>query len=198
MTDEGPATGTDGDRHLDASADGSRFPAEAERRAPSDTAALRATREEARTILDHEIRLLNDLDDKAMRTVRTAVVTLGALISAAGLGGPSAVASVGAWPLRLFALGCVCLLVTILVGTVASTDSDVILGPNEAFRSEAKVGGYSETEWLVTLLDGYDAWIAYADEVASRNELRLFVAQVALFGAFLAFGAAVGLFIMMQ
>lgn len=124
-------------------------------------------------------------------------MTLGGLISAAGLAGPSAVASVGAWPLRLFAIGCVLLLVTILVGTVASTDSDVRLGPAAEFRSEARVGGYSETEWLVMLLDGYDERIEFTDDEVRANQLRLLVAQMTLVSAFVAFAAAVGLFIML-
>ena len=40
------------------------------------------TYQEARTVIDHQIATLSDIDDKALRTVRLTVVLVGALATA--------------------------------------------------------------------------------------------------------------------
>lgn len=42
----------------------------------TDVEALRLARDEARRKLDHEIRLVYETDDTALRTVRTSVVVI--------------------------------------------------------------------------------------------------------------------------
>jgi hypothetical protein len=47
-----------------------------------ETGALEVVRKESREVLKHQIELLGDIDDKAMRTVRTSVLFIGLVISA--------------------------------------------------------------------------------------------------------------------
>lgn len=162
----------------------------------SEVEALRATREEARAILEYELRSLDELDDKAMRTVRTAVVVLGLILSVLGVTGPASVAGLPIWQFRLGALGVGFLVVAVLVGMVAATDTAVQPGPDAEFRREARTEAYTEREWLVIVLSGYDEWIETAKGATARNASRLLLAQVALVCAFLSLLAAVGLSVM--
>lgn len=52
---------------------------------PADLEALRTAHTEARTVLDHQIELLNDSDDKAMRTVRITLLIIGLIVSIASV-----------------------------------------------------------------------------------------------------------------
>lgn len=172
-------------------AEGTRFPGSAG--GDSDVAALRATREEARAILEYELRSLDELDDKAMRTVRTAMVVLGLVVSVPGVAGPTSVAKLPSWSLRSGALGVGLLVVTVLVGTVTATDTAVQPGPDAGFRRETRTQTYTEREWLLVVLAGYDEWIETAKGATARNASRLLFAQVTLVCAFLSLLAAVGL-----
>lgn len=163
---------------------------------PSDAAALRATRAEAREVLNYKLDVLDSLDDKATWTARTAVVVLGVLISAAGLSGPSAVSTVGPWALALGTVGVGLLLCSVLVGVAAATDSEVNPGPGRSFRREVREEHYDEAEWNATLLDGYDEWIDTADDVTATNRTKLLAAQASLVAAILALVLAVGLSVM--
>lgn len=59
----------------------------------SDVEALRLTRVESRIVLDHQIALQKDIDEKALRTVRLSLVLITLVVSVAQLMGSSQVAS---------------------------------------------------------------------------------------------------------
>lgn len=46
-----------------------------------DVEVLRSSREEARTVLDHQIQLLSEIHAKALRTIRITVLVLGVILS---------------------------------------------------------------------------------------------------------------------
>jgi hypothetical protein len=165
---------------------------------PSDVAALRATGAEAREVLNYKLDVLDSLDDKATWTSRTAVIVLGVLISTAGPTALSPVSAVGPWVFALGTVGVSLLLCWVLVGVAAATDSEVNPGPGRSFRREVRERQYDESEWNATLLDGYDEWIATADDVTATNRTQLLAAQVSLVGAILALVLAVGLSLMPQ
>lgn len=54
----------------------------------SDIEALRLAREESRAVLDHQIDLLDDIDDKAMRTTRLALLLVALIVSVGQLMSP--------------------------------------------------------------------------------------------------------------
>jgi hypothetical protein len=69
----------------------------------SDVEVLRSGREEARLVLDHQLQVLNDLQEKAIRTVKIAGVILGLVLSAGTLPGAErfvnefTFAGIGSW-----------------------------------------------------------------------------------------------------
>lgn len=156
----------------------------------SDLEALRLTRKESRAVLDHQIATLNDLDDKAMRTVRTDVILLGILASAAGIAGPERLnqLDVVVQILSLAAGGC--LFLSAIVGTGVYAVSDLSVGIGPSYRSEIRSQGYTEREWLEILLGDYDHWTNSMRQINENNAFYLTVTQallalalVSLFGA---------------
>lgn len=146
----------------------------------TDTAALRITREESRSVLDHRLELSNDLDDKAMWTVRTAILLLTLLASAAAIEGVSAVKSVPNGAKVSFGLAVGGLFATVFLGLGAYFVSTTTFGVGESHRREVRDVAYTEREWLEVLLDGYDAWIRQMDRRNEENARSVFWSQALL------------------
>lgn len=142
-----------------------------------DLQALRVTREESRAVLDHQIAMLNDLDDKAMRTVRTAVLLLGILASAAGIAGPERLARLD-FLVQIFSIVAGgCLFLSAIVGTGVYVVSDITFGIGPSYRDEVCRSEYSEREWLELLLNDYSRWTRAMREVNASNAHSLTIAQ---------------------
>lgn len=173
-----------------AEADGPMGEAVAERedREQADLEALRVTREESRVVLDHQVALLNEIDDRAVRTVRLAGVTLGIVVSVLGLAGPSLLSGAGTTVLLLVSLGVCSLLVCVLVGIGTYSTSGASFGIDESFRREILAGTYAEREWLRELLAAYNGWSDEMQQVIERDGMYLLVTQLLLLAgiAFLA------------
>jgi len=146
----------------------------------TDDEALRLTKEESRTILDHRLDWLSETDDKAMRTVRTAVIVLSIIFSAAGVIGGSELRAIPPIPLGLSVLGVGLLFLTIVYGIYTYSDSETVYGPEPALRREVLEYEYSEREWLVMLLNGYEEWIDVMTRVNKRNVKHLNRVQLLL------------------
>lgn len=112
-------------------------------------------------VLNRQIDTLNDIDDKAMRTVRITLVVVSVLFSAATV--PEARRFLNA----LTAAGTACLVASILVGLLTYSSSDAETGVGPTYLVDARRGRYSEREWLVVLLAGYAEWI---DDMGRLNE----------------------------
>lgn len=149
-------------------------------RSESDIEALRVSREESRAVLDHRLSLLNDLDDKAMRTVRTAVILLGILASAAGIAGPEALAQLSTLVSIFLIAGMAGLFGTIFAGLGTYTSSDMEFGIGDVHRSDVRDFRYSEREYLELILYGYDDWIAEMRRINASNAESVFWTQVLL------------------
>jgi hypothetical protein len=146
----------------------------------SDIESLRVTREESRTVLDHQISLLNDLDDKAMRTTRTAVVLLGIIISAAGIIGADELARLPDLVFWGYGAGAFGLFLTTIAGIIAYSQSDMTFGVGSLHRDEVREQSYTEREWLGLLLEEYDEWTSEMRYVNSRNASIVTVTQFLL------------------
>lgn len=142
--------------------------------------ALRLTREESRVVLDHRIAMLNDLDDKAMRTVRTDLVVLGVLASAAGIAGPDRLARLALPVKAISVIAGGCLFFSALVGIGVYVASDITVGIGSDYRTELRMQGYTEREWLEVLLDDYDEWTRSLRRIHENNALYLTVSQILL------------------
>lgn len=149
----------------------------------SDIEALRVTRAEYRTVLDHQIALLDDLDAKAMWVVRTAVFILGILVSGVGIAGRPVLSSLPPVVLASFGVGGLGLVVTLFVGVGVYTVSQPRFGRGDAHRREVTEMPYTEWEWLDLLLHDYGEWSGELDARTAENARQLFMAQTLLIGS---------------
>lgn len=144
-----------------------------------DTEALEIVREESREVLNEQLSLLSDIDDKAMRTVRTSVLFIGLVISAIQLSGtPIAVEEIGRWPFRLATAGVTFLLASIVAGIWTYSVSDPDFGVSSDHRKDIVAGGYTEREWLLLQLNEYDEW---TDSMRDTNETNVVGLHATLF-----------------
>ena len=160
-----------------------------------DIEALRVTREESRAMLDHQIALLNDIDDKVMRTVRTGVILTGLAVSALSVGGAAALESAGTAPLWLAELGVVALVVAVVHGIATYTVSEVTYGIGNSYRIEIQNSRHTEREWLVKLLDGYSEWIGDIRAETDQNANLLSQIQLLLLTGILFLSLAGGILV---
>lgn len=159
----------------------------------TDLQALRVTREESRAVLDHQIALLNEIDERAVRTVRLAGVTLGIVVSVLGLVGPTSLPGAGVVSTLLVTLGVGSLLVCVLVGVGTYSTSGANFGIDESFRRDVVSGSYAEDEWLRSLLAAYDDWSSEMEENIQRNGAYLLVSQLLLLLGIVSLATAIGL-----
>lgn len=139
-----------------------------------DVAVLQTGREEARTVLDHQIRLLSEMHTKALRTVRITVLVLGVILSSTAFPGTRQFVN---W---LTIGGVASLVVAIVSGLVAYTASDPSFGTSPEYLSDVRTNDYDETAWLGTLLEGYEDWIRSMEELNDGNARLLTYTQVFL------------------
>lgn len=114
--------------------------------------------DESRVTLQNQIEFSDELDDKAMRTTRTSVLLLGIVISALGVAQTNPLDNLPLETLGIAAIGMVFLFASALLGTGTYAVTDVPFGIGSNYRKDALTGNYSEKEWLVELLRGYNRW----------------------------------------
>lgn len=149
----------------------------------SDIEALRLTRREYRAVLDHQIALLNDLDDKAMWTARTAVVMLGILVSGAGLAGRTGIAALPPAARISLGIGGMGLVVSIFAGVGAYTVSEPRFGVTDSHYREVTEMVYTEREWLDLLLEEYVDWSGKLQALTTERARQVFLTQTFLIGS---------------
>lgn len=138
----------------------------------TDVETLRTTREEARLVLDHQLRVLDEIDRKSTRTVRITFLVLGAVFSVATL------TNISPFVNSFSAFGVVSLIVSTLTGLATYTASNPSAGPGPRYLRDATETPYEEDEWLVVLLAGYHEWILDVDELNASNARLLAVTRV--------------------
>jgi hypothetical protein len=125
---------------------------------PSDTETLETALTESRRTFDKSVDRLEEIDDKAMRSVRTAVLLAGLVASAISLGGPDSMSELGLLPVITGAVGVISLGASIVVGIGVYAVTEYPYGVRNAHRASPGAGEHTYGEWLVTLLDAYDTW----------------------------------------
>lgn len=159
---------------------------------PDSTATLRSACEESRAVLDHEIDILNDIDDKAIWTVRTAVIIVGLVVSAASVTGNQGVSP----PLSVkvtAGAGVAVLLATMGSGVLTYSISAPEPGISAQYRTAVLNETISERAWRRELLEGYNRWIAQMQLGNEKNGFYLFVTQASLLVGVLLLAVAGGL-----
>ncbi|MFD1588058.1 hypothetical protein ACFR9U_13825 [Halorientalis brevis] len=162
----------------------------------TETAAYRRTITESRETLQNQINLANEIDDKAMRTTRTAVLILGIVISALGVTQGNPLDSVSIWTLFVAGFGVLILATSAVIGVGTYTVTNIPYGIGTNYRKDVLEGGYSEKEWLIELIRGYNQWSRDLSEQNDHNRDLLSRVQILLiFGiSFLLFASGMRLF----
>ncbi|MBX0323865.1 hypothetical protein EGH21_12575 [Halomicroarcula sp. F13] len=142
---------------------------------PSNIRSLKITHEEARTVLDHQISILNDIDNKATRTVRITAVILGIIVSA-----PSVIENPNTFVNPFTKWGIAGLVLSISLGMFTYSSSSPDLGPNSSDINRMLDNKYRDDEWLVILLDSYEDWIDRTQQVNQFNGIFLALSQLSL------------------
>lgn len=146
----------------------------------SDIEALRVTHEESRVVLDHQIALQKDLDDKALRTVRLALFLIALIVSVAQLMEPGQVASLEIGTLLSVGTGVLGLSISVFIGLGVYVETDVPFGVGPGHRREVTTQAYPEMRWLELLLSEYDGWTDDARTTNGINALWLGRAQASM------------------
>lgn len=104
----------------------------------SNPETLRVALEESRRTFDNQLALTDEIDDKAMRTVRTAVIVLGLLVSAAGIAPDGTFSDLQFFPIAMGGLGAGFLVVAVIVGIGTYEVTNVPFGISADHREEVR------------------------------------------------------------
>lgn len=144
-----------------------------------EPAVLRSACEESRAVLDEQLAKLEDIGDKAIWTVRSAILVLGLVVSAASLGDAATLRRLHAGALGLAALGTLSLLVACGFGLGTYFGMNRVTGIGSDYRRFAASDTPAEAAWLLALLHGYDDWIREVAGATDRSGTNLLRAQLA-------------------
>jgi len=155
-------------------------------REAGDIEVLRSASSESRAVLDEQLRKLADIGDKAIWTVRSSVLVLGLVVSAASLGDTETLRGLHGAVFVLAVGGVGSLLIACLYGLGTYFGMNRVNGIGTEHRTLAADDTLDEREWLLILLHGYDDWIADVERTTDRYGTHLFRAQaVFVAGVFL-------------
>lgn len=148
-----------------------------------DLDALRLTHEEARALLDQQIETANDVDDKAAKTSRLAVLLLGLLFTAGTFFARTDAFDAAPYFNAITAVGAFLLVLSFVfaVATYTTTQMESGVGPTDLHRLVRD--RYSEEEWLILLLRSEAAWIEANERRLYTNGTLLTTSHVTLIAA---------------
>lgn len=126
--------------------------------------------EESQRSYDRQVEQLQDIDDKAMRSVRTAVLVIGFVVSAVGVTLRNGTVSLGLGPTLFTGLGVFFLTVTVVagIGTYSITEYRSRLTDAERARLDAaEENGLKRNAELVRM---YYSWLdATSDQITEQG-----------------------------
>jgi len=132
-------------------------------------------REESRTVLDHQIHNLNEVDDVAARTVRITAIIIGGLLGVTSLTGNQGVSLSNTYVLW----GGAYLLLSVLLGLHTYNVSDPYFGPGKDVLNQW-AGYESKSELLPEMNRKYAGWIDDMEVLEAINGISLDLTQVSL------------------
>lgn len=147
-----------------------------------DIEALRRTHDEARTVLDQLIQIVNDNDTKGIQTVRLALLFLGVLISGvsiaaqtSSMGIEEVIAQFQYLDLATFAL-----IGSLVAGLISSRYPSLNVGPSADDINLLLNERHTEADWLILLLQSYEEWIRENAKVNWYSSILLVISQILL------------------
>lgn len=146
----------------------------------SATEALENAIEESRREYDKKVETMEEIDDKAMRSVRTAVILVGLVVSALSMSGPSTVGEMSVLSILVGSFGVGALAISIVYGIGVYSATEYPTGIGSTHRTDVITGGYSYDEWSVNMLDEYGEWSSKLTEEISKNLHHLELVQFLL------------------
>lgn len=134
---------------------------------------IEITHQEARAVLEAQQTTLADIDEKAMRTVRTTVILIGVIVS---------IAKVTEIDLHtgLATVGSVVLFGSLAFGLATYDETDLYIGPNQEYLEQLSANEFRKT-WEQDLIETYGYWIAKNGDDMDFNGFLLRVSQALLF-----------------
>lgn len=134
-----------------------------------DIESLRIAREEANRVIDHQIRTLTDIDNKASDTLRYSILFLGLLLTASSLVlgtelGPTEVVQGMPDVLLYLSVGCLsvgvlAILLTVIMSILTYKSTEFKPGPSYGDIDRYVEKKYTEKEWLILLVRSSSSWI---------------------------------------
>lgn len=141
-----------------------------------DSEVPRKAHAEARTVLDHQIQILDDIDDKAARTVRVTIVLVGAVLGVASFGDQTGISFTNSYILWANTN----LILSIALGMKTYNVSDPYLGPNPNDLTDL-LDSENEEDMLTFLINkGYNNWISETEFLNRKNGMYLDLTQLSL------------------
>lgn len=145
--------------------------------------------ESARRVYDRQVATLENIDDKAMRTTRTAVLVLGFIAAALTAGGPDAVSNLNLIPVLFGGAGTLTVFLSAFLGIGIYTVTEY---PVEIRESDLRAANrVSREEWVDGTLAHLQQTSAAISREISQNTRYLEVSQLLLMSgsSFLLLGA---------
>lgn len=145
---------------------------------------LKVTYRGARSVIEEQRVAIADLDGKAMYTVRVIVVLVGLFVAAAQIGGPELFHS---W---LLTVGLGSLLLSLCLGVVTYSESNLYIGPNRAYIRQLVDDDVDAKTWeedvclrMGDWIHGNDRNVRWNGGLLALTQLSLLVGVVFLVGA---------------
>lgn len=157
----------------------------------ADHRTLRLAVEEARREYGAEVDTLDEIDEKALRAVRTSVLVVGFVASAFGIGGPSAAAELSLYEVFTTGLGVGLLIVAIVMGAATAAVTEYPSGVGATYRGAMISNASDKRLQYLGLTKKYDRFAEEVAQEVAANESLLNTAQMSLvFGMVLLASAA--------
>lgn len=134
---------------------------------------METTYEEARAVLESQQTILVDIDEKAMRTVRTTVLLIGAIASTVKIANVSL-------HIGFATLSAEFLFASLAFGLVTYDETNPYLGPNRRYIDQLAANEFKNT-WETDLVETFGYWIEQNADEIDFNSLLLRITQGFLF-----------------
>lgn len=139
-----------------------------------DLDSLYVAQDEARAVLDHQIQMFSDVDDKAAITFRLNAILLGLILTAASFVSQSEILELAIYINPFTVSAVIALIVSFVFAVMTFMGTEISTGVGPTGISRLMENRYTETEWLILLLRSEGEWMQANEARQSRNADYLF------------------------